>query len=106
MPVMAHALPFSSISPMTTIDYNRRPETVSATEDEQVSESLDQLKFLHAEEILDVYPDLPRKQRETAVPQKYPAIFLIGVGWVLKDGYPHEMRAADYDEWVTEMPAH
>ena len=31
-----------------------------------------------------------------------PAIFIIGIGWVLKDGYPHEMQAADYDDWVTE----
>jgi aspartate--ammonia ligase len=62
----------------------------------------DELKFLHAEDILDMFPDLPRKQRETAVLQKYPAIFIIGVGWTLKDGYPHEMRAADYDDWVTE----
>ncbi|MBI4722846.1 MAG: aspartate--ammonia ligase [Candidatus Stahlbacteria bacterium] len=61
-----------------------------------------ELTFLHAEEILDMYPDLPRKQRETAILQKYPAIFIIGVGWTLKDGYPHEMRAADYDDWVTE----
>jgi len=62
----------------------------------------DELTFLHAEEILDMYPDLPRKQRETLVVQKYPAIFIIGIGWVLQDGYPHEMRAADYDDWVTE----
>jgi aspartate--ammonia ligase len=62
----------------------------------------EELTFLHAEEILDMYPDLPRKQRETQVLQKYPAIFIIGIGWVLKDGYPHEMRAADYDDWVTE----
>ena len=61
----------------------------------------EELKFLHAEEILDLYPDLPRKQRETQILQKYPAIFIIGIGWVLKDGYPHEMRAADYDDWVT-----
>ena len=61
----------------------------------------DELKFLHAEEILDMYPDMPRKQRETAILQKHPAIFIIGIGWVLKDGYPHEMRAADYDDWVT-----
>ena len=60
------------------------------------------LKFLHAEEILDMYPELPRKQRETAILQKYPAVFIIGIGWTLKDGYPHEMRAADYDDWVTE----
>jgi aspartate--ammonia ligase len=62
----------------------------------------EELTFLHAEDILDMYPDLPRKQRETMVLQKYPAIFIIGIGWVLKDGYPHEMRAADYDDWVTE----
>lgn len=62
----------------------------------------DEITFLHAEEILEMYPDLPRKQRETAIVQKYPAIFIIGIGWTLKDGYPHELRAADYDDWVTE----
>jgi aspartate--ammonia ligase len=62
----------------------------------------DEITFLHAEDILNQYPDLPRKERETAILQKYPAIFIIGIGWVLKDGYPHEMRAADYDDWVTE----
>lgn len=62
----------------------------------------DELTFLHAEEILERFPDLPRKQRETAILQEYPAVFIIGIGWVLEDGYPHEMRAADYDDWVTE----
>jgi len=61
----------------------------------------EELTFLHAEEILDMFPNLPRKQRETVVLQKYPAVFIIGIGWVLRDGYPHEMRAADYDDWVT-----
>jgi len=62
----------------------------------------DELVFLHAEDILDRFPDMPRKQRETAIIQEYPAIFIIGIGWVLEDGYPHEMRAADYDDWVVE----
>jgi aspartate--ammonia ligase len=62
----------------------------------------EELTFLHAEEILEMYPDLPRKQRETKIIQKYPAVFIIGIGWTLEDGYPHEMRAADYDDWVTE----
>ncbi|MCL5027687.1 MAG: aspartate--ammonia ligase [Bacteroidetes bacterium] len=61
-----------------------------------------ELTFLHAEDILDIFPDMTRKQRETAILQKYPAVFIIGIGWTLKDGYPHEMRAADYDDWVTE----
>jgi aspartate--ammonia ligase len=62
----------------------------------------EELTFLHAEEILEHFPDLPRKQRETAILQEYPAVFIYGIGWPLEDGYPHEMRAADYDDWVTE----
>ena len=62
----------------------------------------EELKFIHAEEILERYPDLPRKQRETKIIQDYPAVFIYGIGWTLADGYPHEMRAADYDDWVTE----
>ncbi len=62
----------------------------------------EKLTFIHAEDILEKYPNLPRKQRETAILQEYPAVFIYGVGWTLKDGYPHEMRAADYDDWVTE----
>jgi aspartate--ammonia ligase len=62
----------------------------------------DKLTFLHAEDILDMYPNLPRKKREEKILQEYPAIFIIGIGWTLKDGYPHELRAADYDDWVTE----
>ena len=61
----------------------------------------DKLTFLHAEDILDKYPNLPRKQRETKILQDYPGIFIYGIGWPLKDGYPHEMRAADYDDWTT-----
>lgn len=62
----------------------------------------DELTFLHAEDILDRFPDMPRKARETAILQEYPAIFIYGIGYPLKDGYPHEMRAADYDDWITE----
>jgi aspartate--ammonia ligase len=60
------------------------------------------LRFVHAEDVLDMYPDLPRKQRETLLVQRYPAVFILGIGWPLKDGFPHEMRAADYDDWITE----
>jgi aspartate--ammonia ligase len=72
----------------------------------------EEIRFMHAEELLDKYPDLPRKQRETEILQKHPAVFLVGIGWPLADGHPHEMRAADYDDWVTETrrpdgkPAH
>ncbi len=62
----------------------------------------DELTFIHAEEILERYPDLPRKERENRILQEYPAVFIYGIGWVLNDGYPHEMRAADYDDWAIE----
>ncbi len=62
-----------------------------------------ELPFIHAEEILDMYPDLPRKQRESKLLQEVsPAVFIIGIGYPLKDGLPHEMRAADYDDWITD----
>jgi aspartate--ammonia ligase len=62
----------------------------------------DELTFIHAEEILEAYPDLPRKQREAAILQEIPALFIYGIGWPLADGYPHELRAADYDDWSTK----
>ena len=61
----------------------------------------EELHFIHAEEVLDMFPDLPRKQRETELIKKYPAVFIIGIGHTLDDGYPHELRAPDYDDWVT-----
>jgi aspartate--ammonia ligase len=66
----------------------------------------EEIEFFHAEEVLAMYPELPRKQRETQLLQEHPAVFLIGIGWPLADGYPHEMRAADYDDWVapTTLP--
>jgi len=62
----------------------------------------DKIEFFHAEDVLDMYPKLPRKERETALLKEHPAVFIVGIGWVLKNGHPHEMRAADYDDWVTE----
>ena len=62
----------------------------------------EELTFIHAEELLAMYPDLPRKRRETVILQKYPATFIVGIGWPLLDGLPHENRAADYDDWITD----
>jgi aspartate--ammonia ligase len=62
----------------------------------------DELTFIHAEDLLAAYPDLPRKQRETMILQEHPAVFVYGIGWPLADGLPHELRAADYDDWSTE----
>jgi aspartate--ammonia ligase len=77
-------------------------ELFPALRTERYPDLPEELTFIHAEDLLDRYPDLPRKQRETLILQDYPAVFIIGIGWRLADGYPHEMRAADYDDWATE----
>ncbi len=77
-------------------------ELFPALRTERYPDLPEELTFIHAEDLLDRYPDLPRKQRETLILQEYPAVFIIGIGWRLADGYPHEMRAADYDDWATE----
>lgn len=62
----------------------------------------EKLTFIHAEDLLDRYPDLPRKARETEILRECGAVFIYGIGWTLADGMPHELRAPDYDDWVTE----
>ena len=63
----------------------------------------EEIAFIHADELLRRYPDLSRKQRETAALKEHPALFIHGIGWPLADGLPHELRAADYDDWASEV---
>jgi aspartate--ammonia ligase len=76
-------------------------EAFPALVDERYPDLPEEITFIHAEDLLARYPDLPRKQREHALLQQVPAVFIIGIGWTLDDGFPHELRAADYDDWVT-----
>lgn len=55
--------------------------------------------FIHAEQLLQMYPGMTAKERENAVVKEHKAVFIIGIGGVLSDGYPHDGRAADYDDW-------
>jgi len=73
-----------------------------ALADKRYPELPNELTFIHAEDVLAEWPDLPRKQRETLLLQEHPAVFIYGIGWPLADGLPHELRAADYDDWSTE----
>lgn len=59
------------------------------------------IHFIHAEELLQMYPDLDAKGRENAITKQYKAVFIIGIGGVLSDGNAHDGRAADYDDWST-----
>ena len=60
------------------------------------------ITYLHAEELLQMFPDLDPKERETEAAKKYGAIFIVGIGNPLSNGEPHDGRAPDYDDWITE----
>ncbi len=55
--------------------------------------------FVTAQELLDLYPDLSAKERENAITQKYGCVFLMQIGEVLSNGERHDGRAPDYDDW-------
>ena len=61
----------------------------------------EQIHFIHAEELLQVYPDKTPKEREDAICKKYGAVFVIGIGGKLANGEKHDGRAPDYDDWST-----
>jgi aspartate--ammonia ligase len=61
----------------------------------------EEIHFIHAEELLQMYPHLTPKEREHAIAKKYGAVFIIGIGSKLSNGEPHDHRAPDYDDWST-----
>lgn len=61
----------------------------------------DTITFIDSESLLQRYPDLDAKGRERAIAKEYGAVFLIGIGATLSNGQPHDLRAPDYDDWIT-----
>lgn len=55
--------------------------------------------FITTKDLEARYPNLSRKERENAICKQYGAVFLMQIGANLKDGKPHDSRAADYDDW-------
>jgi len=62
----------------------------------------EEIHFIHSEELLQRFPGLSPKERENAIAKEFGAVFIIGIGNKLSHGYPHDGRAADYDDWSTE----
>ena len=62
----------------------------------------EEITFIHAEELLLQYPHLSPKERENKITEKGGAVFIIGIGGSLSNGYPHDGRAPDYDDWSSE----
>jgi aspartate--ammonia ligase len=60
------------------------------------------IHFVHSEELEAAYPGLTPREREHRITADKGAVFVIGLGWPLSNGVPHDSRAADYDDWSTE----
>jgi len=60
----------------------------------------EEITFITAQELLDMYPDIAPKEREDRIAGKFGSVFIIGIGHPLSDGNPHDGRAADYDDWM------
>lgn len=61
-----------------------------------------EITFIHAQQLLDKYPDKSVKDREDAITKENGAVFIIGIGADLSNGEPHDGRAPDYDDWITK----
>jgi aspartate--ammonia ligase len=64
-----------------------------------------EITFIHAEQLLQMYPELKPKEREREIVKHYGAVFIIGIGGKLSNGEPHDGRAPDYDDWTTMSDA-
>ena len=62
------------------------------------------IHFIHAEELMQRYPELTPKDREHAITKEYGAVFIIGIGCELSNGQKHDNRAPDYDDYSTIDP--
>jgi len=83
-------------------DVLKRTEAVVDAEYLHVQPMLpEQISFVHAEELLEMYPDLDPRERENRITQERGAVFVVGIGGELADGTLHDGRAPDYDDWTT-----
>jgi len=58
------------------------------------------VKFITTQQLEDLYPNLPPKERENAYLKENKTAFIMQIGDVLKSGIKHDGRAPDYDDWT------
>jgi aspartate--ammonia ligase len=60
-----------------------------------------EITFVTPDEMHERWPGADIHEREDAAVKEWGAIFILGMGWPLKDGSaPEEVRAPDYDDWL------
>ena len=58
------------------------------------------VRFITAQELEDMYPDLTPKEREHAVCRESGTVFVMGIGGLMRSGQKHDGRSPDYDDWT------
>lgn len=58
--------------------------------------------FIHSEELERQYPTFTPQERENFICRVHKAVFIVGIGFPLRNGRPHDTRASDYDSWCDE----
>ncbi len=75
-------------------------EKALVTEYDNIEEILpDEIYFITAQELEDMYPNSTAKEREYNISKQHGAVFISQIGGVLKSGQAHDGRAPDYDDW-------
>ncbi|NLK75505.1 MAG: aspartate--ammonia ligase [Clostridiales bacterium] len=59
----------------------------------------EEITFITAQELEDLYPNLTSKEREHEIAKAKGAVFIMQIGGVLRSGERHDGRAPDYDDW-------
>ena len=55
--------------------------------------------FVTSQELEDMYPELPPKERENVFVREHKTVFVMQIGKRLRSGARHDGRAPDYDDW-------
>ena len=55
--------------------------------------------FVTTQQLEDLYPTLPPRERENAYLKEHKTAFIMQIGDLLKSGIKHDGRAPDYDDW-------
>lgn len=59
----------------------------------------EEITFITAQELEDLYPNLTSKEREHEIAKAKGAAFIMQIGGVLRSGERHDGRSPDYDDW-------
>ena len=57
------------------------------------------IEFISSKQLEKLFPGKDSKEREYLITKQYRSVFIYQIGWPLKNGLPHDGRAADYDDW-------